>query len=301
MSDKCLLLAAAGGLSPILIFPEGSRLVLASQSSMPERPRSDRDLDVSIALSAVREQLPALECQWATHLGSGWAADVYLLDDRFVARFPRNAEVAQWVDSDQAILGLVTSSLASAFSIPKVVGRGRAGAHFPHDFLVCEFVPGVGADRVTAPVSDELIGDLGRALTRIHSVAVDDARSIGLRQPDWDGYTGTPCFLHGDFSLDNVVLDPASGRLVGVIDWGNAAIGDPALDFVPLVLSRGWKFVDAVLGAYQRRIDEGFVDRVKSNAQIQALQWLSDSIWRRADPELHLTWLRNAFSLQSAS
>jgi aminoglycoside phosphotransferase (APT) family kinase protein len=268
---------------------------------MPERPKSDRALDEAIALGAVREQLPALNCQRAIYLDSGWAADVYLLDDRFVARFPRNAEVAEWVDSEQAILGLVTSSLGSAFSTPTVVGRGRAGAHFPHDFLVCGFVPGTRADHFAGPDSDELTSDLGRALTRIHSVSVNDARSIGLRQPDWDGYTGTLSFLHGDFSLDNVIVDLASGRLVGVIDWGNAAVGDPALDFVWLVLSRGWRFVHSVIDAYQRPIDEGFLDRVKANAQIQAIQWLTDSISRGADPEMHLTWVRNAFTLDAAS
>ena len=268
---------------------------------MPERPKSDRDLNASIALAAVREQLPALECRRVTHLGSGWATDVYLLDDRFAARFPRNAEVAQWVDFDQAVLAFVTSALASEFAVPTVVGRGNPGAHFPHHFLVCEFVAGMGADRLDAADSNELASDLGRVLTHIHSLSVDDARSIGVRQPDWDDYTGPHCFLHGDFSPDNVIVDPASGRLVGVIDWGNAALGHPALDFVPLVLSRGWRFVEAVLGAYQRPIEEDFLDRVRITAQLQALQWLTDSVLRRADLELHLTWMRNAFSLGTPS
>ncbi len=276
-------------------------MTLASHTSMPERPTSDRALDESIALAAVRDQLPALECRRATYLDSGWAADVYLLDGRFVARFPRNADVAQWVDSDQAILGLVTSCLASAFAVPRVVGRGRAGAHFPHDFLVCELVPGIRADHFPGPDSDELTSDLGRALTHIHSVSVDDARGAGLRQPDWDDYTGPLCFLHGDFSLDNVIVDPVSGRLVGVIDWGNAALGDPAWDFGWLVLTRGWRFTHAVLGAYQRPIDDGFLDRLKANAESQAVQWLTDSVRRGADPELQLTWMRNAFWLDAAS
>lgn len=207
-------------------------MVPPTESSMPERPQSDRKLDELIALNAVREQLPWLECQSAKHLGSGWAADVYVLDDRFVARFPRNGDVARWVDADQAILGLVANSLASAMSVPKLIGRGTAGAYFPYDFLVCEFVPGIGADRLNTPVSDQLILDLGRALTRIHSVSVSAAVDAGVRQYQYDNYSGTLHFLHGDFSPDNIIVDPATGRLVGVIDWGNAALGDPALDFM---------------------------------------------------------------------
>jgi aminoglycoside phosphotransferase (APT) family kinase protein len=164
---------------------------------------------------------------------------------------------------------------------------------------VCEFVTGVGADRVTAPGSIALAADLGRALTHIHSVSVDDARKAGMR-PD-DENARTLCFLHGDFRGDNIIVDPASGRLVGVIDWGNAAIGDPARDFVTLVLWRGWKFTHAVLEAYGQRIEEDFRDRVRRDAQLEALQWLTDSVKRGLDTELHLTSLRHAFLLDSQS
>jgi aminoglycoside 2''-phosphotransferase len=268
---------------------------------MPERPPSDRELDESIALAAVREQLPDLRCSVARQLGSGWASDVYLLDECFVAAFPRNTEVARWVDSDQRILGLVASELASAFGVPRVIGRARGGTSFPHDFLVRELVPGVPADRLAAPVSDLLASDLGRALTRIHAVPVGDACRAGLREVEWDdsGYAGPLHFLHGDFNGGNIIVDPETGRLAGVIDWGNAAIGDPALDFMPLVLWRGWRFMHEVLDAYVLPTDEDFVGRVQYHAQLQALQWLADSIRRRLDPELHLGWLRNAFSLDS--
>ncbi|MBU0515028.1 MAG: phosphotransferase family protein [Proteobacteria bacterium] len=37
--------------------------------------------------------------------------------------------------------------------------------------------------------------------------------------------------IHGDFKLDNVVLDPADPtRIIGVLDWEMATIGDPAMD-----------------------------------------------------------------------
>lgn len=282
------------------VFPREARLVSATHLAIPERPRSDRSLDASIALAAVQEQLPALECQRATHLGSGFAFDVYELDHRFVVRFPRNAAIARWVDFDELILRFVTSALASRFSVPKVVGRGTYGAHFPHDFLVCELVAGIGADRLAAADSEQLAGDLGRVLTQIHSVSVDEASNNGVLRPEWDVHTGNPCFLHGDFTLDNVIVDAASGRLVGVIDWGNAALGDPARDFVPLVLSRGWSFVKAVLAGYQRPVEDDFLDRVRVNAQLQAVQWLTDSVLRRADLQVHLTWMYNAFSSESS-
>jgi aminoglycoside phosphotransferase (APT) family kinase protein len=40
-----------------------------------------------------------------------------------------------------------------------------------------------------------------------------------------------PAIVHGDFKLDNVMLDPSdAGRLVAVFDWEMTALGDPLID-----------------------------------------------------------------------
>lgn len=269
-------------------------------TSMPARPESDRELNEVVALRAVREQLPELACGEAKLIGSGWATDVYLLDHRVVVRFPRNADSAAYLDQDQAVLELVATELGAFFPVPRLLHRGTGGAHFPYGFLVCEFVPGVGSDDPRSPFSEALASDLGRALSHVHSVPVAAARRAGLRQPDWDEYRGALRFLHGDFKGGNLLLDPASGRLAGVIDWGNAAVGDPALDFIGLVCWRGWPFTQAVLDAYRAPVDGDFVERIRRGAQIEALQWLLDAVKRGADPEPHLSGLRNAFSMEGA-
>jgi len=41
----------------------------------------------------------------------------------------------------------------------------------------------------------------------------------------------TPSVVHGDFKLDNVMLDPEDvGRIVAVFDWEMSALGDPLVD-----------------------------------------------------------------------
>lgn len=46
------------------------------------------------------------------------------------------------------------------------------------------------------------------------------------RPPD-----GPPAFIHNDFKYDNVVLDPADpGRIIAVLDWEMATVGDPLMD-----------------------------------------------------------------------
>lgn len=40
-----------------------------------------------------------------------------------------------------------------------------------------------------------------------------------------------PALIHNDWKYDNVVLDPQDlGRIIGVLDWEMATVGDPALD-----------------------------------------------------------------------
>jgi aminoglycoside phosphotransferase (APT) family kinase protein len=267
---------------------------------MPERPKSDRPIDDAIALAALREQFPEKGFRQALPLGSGWATEAYLVDECLVARFPRNAELAEWLDRDEALLRYVADCLGAAVAVPEVRYRGRPGRHLPHGFLVCALVPGIGADNMEAPANDLLPEELGVALTHIHSAPLDGAKELGLGQEAWDDYEGPLRFIHGDFSPDNIMVDRVSGRLAGVIDWGNAAIGDPALDFVPLVLWRGWAFVREVMSAYGLEAGPDLEGRIRFHAQVQSLQWLTDTIKRRADPEFHLGWLKNAFNLRSA-
>ena len=240
---------------------------------MLQRPESDRHLDAARALAAVREQLPSLDCRRAGFLGDGWGHDVYILDDRYTARFPRNVREGGETDFDEAVFKLIGSHLASAFAVQRVVARGKPGAHFPYDFLVCTLVPGLTAGDPAAPLSDELAADLGRALTRIHSLDVSEARAAGVREVEWDaGYSGPLHFIHADFRDGNLIIHPATGRLVGVIDWGNSALGDPAIDFMTLVLWRGWSFMHRVLAAYELPTDIGFLDRVEDHVRAQCRQ-----------------------------
>jgi aminoglycoside phosphotransferase (APT) family kinase protein len=187
--------------------------------------------------------------------------------------------------------------------VPTVVGRGRPGAHFPYAFLVCAMIPGVSDSAGIVPMSElgaeELACDLGRALARIHTVPLDAAHAAGVRPLPWadSRYSGTQRFLHGDFRGGNLLLVPGSGRLAGVIDWGNCAIGDPALDFAALVLWRGWRFMHHALATYGLRVDDGFIDRISGHARAQALQEITGALQHGADPEPGLRSLRNAFAL----
>lgn len=71
-----------------------------------------------------------------------------------------------------------------------------------------------------------------------------------------------PVFIHGDLGVEHILIDPVSGRLAGVIDWGDACIGDPALDFTGLLVSCGADFVAQVMESYTKPVDASFWERM---------------------------------------
>jgi aminoglycoside phosphotransferase (APT) family kinase protein len=48
-----------------------------------------------------------------------------------------------------------------------------------------------------------------------------------------------PTLAHNDFGIEHILVDPAMRRITGIIDWGDAAIADPAYDFGKLYRDLG--------------------------------------------------------------
>ena len=294
----------------------------SNEASTHDAPKSDRHLDAAIVRLVLQDQFPALELRSIARLGSGWEYDAYLIDDHLVVRFPRYADVARDLDSAEAVLELVGSSIGSSVTVPKIILRGRGSDLFPHRFFGHELIPGIDASDPRAPEASGLAFDLGEALSHIHSISADSAEAIGIGHQKWtcrtsfDGlldlaerapalselvpeahawiqsspsvpaeYGGPPRFIHDDFQLEHILVDEKSGRLTGVIDWG-AAVGDPAQDFTFLLPNRGWSFTRAALESYRLPIDDDFLDRLDFLGRVRALGWLAHAVVRDASREM---------------
>ncbi len=71
-----------------------------------------------------------------------------------------------------------------------------------------------------------------------------------------------PVLIHADLACEHIFCNPEQGMLTGVIDWGDATIGDPALDFVGLHRRYGRAFIERILKEYQSIVDVAFWQRV---------------------------------------
>lgn len=122
-----------------------------------------------------------------------------------------------------------------------------------------------------APALDEwtaeALEDLAGAEARGH-VDADERRALEaiLRSPP----PGVPTIrvLHGDFAAEHVLV--ADGAPVGVIDWSDAALGDPARDLAGLVHWGGAPLLAAALDAYGS-VDADTIGRARWYATCRAL------------------------------
>ena len=304
---------------------------------MHEPPESDRDLSVGLVRLVMAEQFPHLELQRVEPLGSGWEYDAFLIDGHLVVRFPRYGDVAADLENAEAVLHLVGSTVGRAVSVPTIILRGKASAHFPHRFFGHELIHGVDANDSRAPRSLDLASDLGQALTHIHSVPPRAASEVGIGPQKWNcrtafdallrlvdevpevgdwapgpyawlqgsptvpaEYSGPPRFIHDDLQPEHIIVSPSSGRLTGVIDWG-AALGDPAQDLTFLLPWRGWPFTRSVLSAYELPLDAEFMERLDFLGRVRAMGWLAHAVARgeSRDIETSLPLVQNVFGGES--
>jgi aminoglycoside phosphotransferase (APT) family kinase protein len=72
--------------------------------------------------------------------------------------------------------------------------------------------------------------------------------------PPAEGWT--PVFSHNDLGIEHVLVDPGSWMVTGVIDWSDAAIVDPAVDFGLLYRDLSPAAAHAAMGSYRTEVND---------------------------------------------
>ena len=184
----------------------------------------------------------------------GWASWTFELDGRFIVRFPRNAEVVEGMHREMRLLPALAAHVS--FRVPEPV-------HTTDDWFVYEKIPGRPFRR-----GDDLDAALAM-IDELHSFPVEEARRL-LRRPDRiESFAQTKAmfeaevfpllpadllervrplcepppvdtetFIHDDLGAEHVLVGDG-GRPVGIIDFEDAAVGDPEVDRMPVHVVAG--------------------------------------------------------------
>jgi aminoglycoside phosphotransferase (APT) family kinase protein len=220
------------------------------------------DPRVELVRGIVRSQLPRWRTDAVRRLGAGQDHVAYEVDG-LVVRFGASDPARE-----AALLEL--GARVSPVAVPRV-----EFAVAEHGCYAYRRLPGVPLLNVPAPRDVPAIASrLGELLAALHAVPVADVAHLvptDLQPPaEWlreaaelypavaahvpgahdraiRAFLDTPppepadapVFSHNDLGIEHVLIAPASGEVIGVIDWSDAAICDRAYDFGLLLRDLG--------------------------------------------------------------
>ncbi len=224
-------------------------------------------VDEALARRLIAGQFPSVELASLRPFGAGWDNTVWLVDERWIFRFPRREIAIPGIERQLALLPSLAEQVAVPVSAPVFVGRPAGG--FPWPFSGSELVPGgelCDAD-LDEPARIALARSLGAFLRELHAARVEGAESLPVdfngradmtvrvprtveqlaevealgvwRRPRGldrllDRAAALPpssrrALVHGDLHMRHVLVDDV-GALAGVIDWDDICLGDPCID-----------------------------------------------------------------------
>lgn len=227
-------------------------------------------------------------------LEQGWSHWTFAHGDR-VFRFPRTPNDARLLSRELRLLPLLAPHLPAPVPVPRWVGewRGRPFAGYP----AIEGEP-LRRDVLFGHGGGTIAREIGQFLTALHNFPLDQAAEaletpVSHHSPDpsdWlesirmrvfprlsatlrvavdSGFTRyardrldpPPHLIHNDLGFGHIL--EREGHLAGVIDFSDAALGDPAADFATILADGGWHAVDDVVRFYDRALGRGFHERVE--------------------------------------
>lgn len=235
-------------------------------STTPVSPgsRNAPRADEATVRRLLREQVPELGDRPLVPGPTGWDNTHWLLGGDLAVRLPRRSSAVGLVVNEVTWLPVIAADLPLA--VPVALHAGVPSGDWPWPWSVVRWLDGERSDLAYPPAdAEEHAAALGGFLAALHVPAPDDAphnpyRSIPLaeratrttaalevlaeRAPGTDdvevlraawrqglrapAHAGPRTWVHGDLHPGNQLV--ADGQLVGIVDWGDVAGGDPAAD-----------------------------------------------------------------------
>lgn len=267
-------------------------------------------MNIGTAVDVISNQFPQLCPVTARYLGEGYDSIAFDVAPNWVFRFPNRADVEAQLLCEIRVLPRFVNDAPLAIPEYEFVGVPSAlfPRHFG-GYRKLQGEPALGIDAMQ--YADSIAPALGSFLTWLHSRNVVDAAALGVPPIDvcalmselgeetstdllavqdlenvdtlagWRAYfASTPpgprderrsVLLHGDLAAEHVLWAPQEARVLGVIDWSEIAMGDPAIDLAALYHWGGPRFALCALAHYRAPVDTATLDRARYVAACRGL------------------------------
>lgn len=235
-------------------------------------------------ISDLKRALPGFAVGSWELLGEGWMSRALLLDGTWVARFAKSEAAGDDLRKEAALLPIVGSRVSLGVPQFEHVGERRDGLPFVVYRLIPGRPLEDGLVSLAPPARERIAQQLAAFLDQLQSVTTDELTAAGLEPTDlgaelardqlawkaakselprelfdyvsrrFEAYLAEPRFrsakprlIHADLSPDHWLYDAARGELSGVIDFGDAELGDPDYEYLYLLEDAGEDFTRRVL------------------------------------------------------
>jgi aminoglycoside phosphotransferase (APT) family kinase protein len=246
---------------------------------------------------------------------SGVANHVFQLGDDLILRIPRTERSLLDLSKEAAV---IPTAREAGVRTPNVVTFDDTCSEVNVPYMVLTRAPGLDLAQhaLSTAETEHVLREVGRELAKLHrlspTTAADlravpsdegstDPRTLTLRLLA-DGWIdadasrwlntwidrlathlppGPPprVLVHGDIAPQNLLVSPDTATLTGIVDWGDAAWADPAIEFAKTPLTG----VPAMLDGYRQELGETTSPSAGSGS------WS----WEARVLRVHLTWALN--------
>jgi aminoglycoside 2''-phosphotransferase len=229
-------------------------------------------VDLAALVARIRAEFPDLAFARAKLNDLGEDHAVVFLDEAWVFRFPRNAEVAAHAAMERRLLEALQP--VSPIAVPAYDHVSRAGDFGGYRMIAGQELSEALFASLGPAAQARVLDELGRFLSALTPAQLADADRFYEALPA-AVICSERALTHRDLTEDHILLDDSGDRLAGVIDFTDAALGDPAFDFTFL-----WAYGDDAPARVARSYgDDQTVAGILTRSHWWFARYRLDQIW----------------------
>lgn len=238
---------------------------------MTTPPSPPVEISPALARSLIEGQFPALAPARVELLGVGWDNTAFRVNDAYVFRFPRREIAVPLLAKEACLLPWIALRLPLSVPCPAFLGEPCASYSWPFLGTILVSGSAASSTALADAARAACATGLGEFVASLHSLQPSESMSsaighdtlarldIARRSPNardrlerlaalglvadlsplltildaapLDDSPRTDVLVHGDLYALHFMFDQAEA-LTGVIDWGDAHLGDPAVDLM---------------------------------------------------------------------
>jgi len=253
-------------------------------------------LNDSEVFKLLAAQFPDLPLQSVRFLKDGWDSCAYEVNDELIFRLPKREEVADRLRGEISLLPFLGQQ--KKILVPEFIYLGSPSDLYPFPFTGYKKLHGKDQTHARVSLGPEDSIHLSDFLQSLHQINPQNfpgfpeeemdsekiiqsaKRSIMRWIPmlkdnpqlfhacikfldtfDWNSLNVpfSPCIIHNDLLPEHVLIQ--EGKISAIIDWGDTALGDPAIDYGGVGYCFGWDSMFLCLQLAGRSHDKRLITR----------------------------------------